>query len=186
MILRPTKNGLYNCMVFIRQRHRYQHRFSLDVSLFLGGLYLVVECFADFDSDATNIVLENWCVVKRFIGDDRIRSPCGCCWFGGSRSALWSAGGSLGGFSGRRLLKFETKKNSVITACQRSCGKVMFSYVSVCPQGGEIPHVTFTHDVMTSLCRLPRLQPRVPLAYVVCWKACHTPERATSSYHIIS
>ena len=72
-------------------------------------LYLVVECFAHFDSDATNIVLENWCVVEGFISDDRARSPSSC-WSGGSCGALWSAGGSLGGFSGRRLLKFEKQK----------------------------------------------------------------------------
>ena len=75
------------------------------------SLYLVVECFAHFDSDATNIVLENWRVVERFIGDDRARSPSSCCWSGGSGGsggALWSASGSLGGFSGRRLLKSVT------------------------------------------------------------------------------
>ena len=31
------------------------------------------------------------------------------------------------------------------TACQQSCGKVMFLFMFVCPQGG--PQVTITHDV---------------------------------------
>ena len=36
----------------------------------------------------------------------------------------------------------------IVTARQRSCGKVMFSQVSVCSQRGRRPHVTITHHAL--------------------------------------
>ena len=68
-----------------------------------------------------------------------------------------------------RCFRGRANKCVLITARQRSCGKAMFSYVSVyqsvnqsvCPQGGL--HVTITHDALNLTVQPPTSNMGTPL-----------------------
>ena len=45
------------------------------------------------------------------------------------------------------IVQYTWHRHPFITALQRSCRKVMFLVMSVCPQGGD-SHVTITHDTL--------------------------------------
>ena len=62
--------------------------------------------------------------------DDRSK-----CWSGWR---IWNSSLSSPGPAGKRVVGLQLK-GPLITACQRSCGKLMLSLASFCPQGVGIP-----------------------------------------------
>ena len=50
----------------------------------------------------------------------------------------------------------------IVTACQRSCWREMFSYVFVCPQWEKGSHMTITHNAFDLTLQRPPLSPASP------------------------